>query len=97
MPISETDIVLADPAALAARLIHHLVEHEVAFETRGGGTVADLGRGNGRLMVPARIGHRAAARMRKAEQPHRAVVPLNHGHGRGNGLSRRLLGKRHGG
>lgn len=51
MPTSETDIALADPAGLAARLIDHLVEHEVEFETRGESTVADLGKGTGTLTV----------------------------------------------
>ncbi|GLS46350.1 siderophore-interacting protein [Methylobacterium brachythecii] len=54
MPVTETDIALADPATLAARLIEHMVEHEVVFETRGVSTVADLGRGTGTLTVLAR-------------------------------------------
>ena len=50
---SEADIALADPTALAAKLVDHLVEHEVEFETRGGSTVADLGKGTGTLTVTA--------------------------------------------
>lgn len=53
MLVSEADIVMADPARLAARLVDHLVEHEVEFETRDGCTVADLGRGRGSLTVTA--------------------------------------------
>jgi hypothetical protein len=51
MPITETDIALADPGKLAAKLVDHLVEHEIVFETRGGSTVAHLGRGTGSLTV----------------------------------------------
>lgn len=53
MLVSEADIPMADPAGLAARLVDHLVEHEVEFETRDGCTVADLGRGRGSLSVSA--------------------------------------------
>lgn len=53
MLVSEADIVMADPAGLAARLVDHLVEHEVEFETRDGCTIADLGRGRGSLTVTA--------------------------------------------
>lgn len=49
--VTETDITLADPAGLAAKLVAHLVEHEVVFETRDGRTVADLGKGTGTLTV----------------------------------------------
>lgn len=45
--ISESDVVLADPARLAAVLIEHMLEHDVAFKTQGARTVADLGVGLG--------------------------------------------------
>lgn len=49
--VSEARISLADPAALAARLVAHLNEYDVVCETRGGRTVADFGRGIGILSV----------------------------------------------
>lgn len=49
--ITEAEIALADPGALAARLVEHLVEHGVTFETRDGSTVADLGKGTGTMTV----------------------------------------------
>lgn len=49
--VSETRITLPDPSHLARLLTEHLAEHEVLFETRGGSTVAQLGRGTGTLTV----------------------------------------------
>lgn len=60
--VCETDIALSDPAALADKLVEHLVEHEVVFETRDGRTVADLGKGTGVLTVaPGSLGVRIEA------------------------------------
>ncbi len=49
--VSEAHITLSDPAALAAQIVDRFIEYEVAFETRGDRTIADLGRGTGTLSV----------------------------------------------
>lgn len=63
--VSEARIALADPAALAARLIAYFVEYDVVCETRGGRTVADLGRGTGMLSVSA---HHLTVRVEAPDQ-----------------------------
>ncbi|HEY0293640.1 MAG TPA: siderophore-interacting protein [Hansschlegelia sp.] len=47
--VSEADIALDDPSALAAALIGHMLEHDVVCETRDACTFADLGIGSGVL------------------------------------------------
>ncbi|MGY3617874.1 NADPH-dependent ferric siderophore reductase [Bradyrhizobium sp. USDA 10063] len=51
--ISETRITLADPAGLAARMVEHLAEHEIAFETSDGVMMARLPYGTSTLAVEA--------------------------------------------
>jgi NADPH-dependent ferric siderophore reductase len=51
--ISETRIALADAAGLAARMIDHLTEHDIAFEAHDGLMVAKLPFGTSILAVEA--------------------------------------------
>ncbi|MVT50312.1 DUF2218 domain-containing protein [Bradyrhizobium yuanmingense] len=51
--ISETRIALPDAAGLAARMIDHLAEHDIAFEDRDGLMVAKLPFGTSSLAVEA--------------------------------------------
>jgi NADPH-dependent ferric siderophore reductase len=51
--ISETRIALADAAGLAARMIDHLAEHDIAFEANDGLMVAKLPYGTSTLAVEA--------------------------------------------
>lgn len=51
--ISETRIVLPDAAGIAARMIDHLAEHDIAFENRDGLMVAKLPFGTSCLAVEA--------------------------------------------
>lgn len=51
--ISETRIALPDAAGLAARMIDHLAEHDIAFEDRDGLMVAKLPFGSSSLAVEA--------------------------------------------
>lgn len=52
--ISETRIALADAAGLAARMIDHLAEHDIAFENRNGLMVEKLPFGTSSLAVEAK-------------------------------------------
>ncbi len=49
--ISKARITVADAAGLVDRLIHHLAEHEVSFESHNGEMVAKLGFGTSALSV----------------------------------------------
>ena len=51
--ISETRIALPDAAGLAARMIDHLAEHDIAFEDHNGLMVAKLPFGTSSLAVEA--------------------------------------------